>query len=135
MESVQLEGLVAIILSLGIPIVAIVSGVVSSVKKKKLETELRRVIVENHTDLDVARALIEEQEKKPSKFGSLRGACVLIGLGIGALVNYLLNVSTMAGPEGIYFWVVLAFGVGLGLLASFIVEQKLKKQEPTPEEQ
>ena len=134
MEPIQFEGLVAIILSLGIPIVAIVSGVVSSVKKKKLETELRRVIVENHTDLDVARALIEEQEKKSSKFGSLRGACVLIGLGIGALVNYLLNVS-MVGPGGIYFWVVLAFGVGLGLLASFIVEQKLKKQEPTPEEQ
>ena len=134
MESVQLEGLVAIILSLGIPIVAIVSGVVSSVKKKKLETELRRVIVENHTDLDVARALIEEQEKKSSKFGSLRGACVLIGLGIGAFVNFLLNVP-MNGPRGIYFWVVLAFGVGLGLLASFIVEQKLKKQEPTPEEQ
>ena len=124
----------AIILSLGIPIVAIVSGVVSSVKKKKLETELRRVIVENHTDLDVARALIEEQEKKSSKFGSLRGACVLIGLGIGAFVNFLLNVP-MNGPRGIYFWVVLAFGVGLGLLASFIVEQKLKKQEPTPEEQ
>lgn len=135
MEPIQFEGLVAIILSLGIPIVAIVSGVVSSVKKKKLETELRRVIVENHTDLEVARALIEEQEKKPSKFGSLRGACVLIGLGIGALVNYLLNVSIMVGPGGIYFWVVLAFGVGLGLLASFIVEQKLKKQEPTPEEQ
>lgn len=134
MLPVQFEGLVAIILSLGIPIVAIVSGVVSSVKKKKLETELRRVIVENHTDLEVARALIEEQEKKSSKFGSLRGACVLIGLGIGALVNYLLNVSVV-GPEGIYFWVVLAFGVGLGLLASFIVEQKLKKQEPTPEEQ
>lgn len=134
MEPIQFEGLVAIILSLGIPIVAIVSGVVSSVKKKKLETELRRVIVENHTDLEVARALIEEQEKKSSKFGSLRGACVLIGLGIGALVNYLLNVS-MVGPKGIYFWVVLAFGVGLGLLASFIVEQKLKKQEPTPEEQ
>ena len=124
----------AIILSLGIPIVAIVSGVVSSVKRKKLETELRRAIIENHTDLEVARALIEEQEKKSSKFGSLRGACVLIGLGIGAFVNYLLDVP-MAGPKGVYFWVVLAFGVGLGLLASFIVEQKLKKQEPTPEEQ
>lgn len=134
MEPIQFEGLVAIILSLGIPIVAIVSGVVSSVKKKRLETELRRAIIENHTDLEVARALIEEQEKKSSKFGSLRGACVLIGLGIGALVNYLLNVP-MGGPEGIYFWVVLAFGVGLGLLVSFIVEQKLKKQEPTPEEQ
>ncbi len=45
MESVQLEGLVAIILSLGIPIVAIVSGVVSSVKKKKLETELRLSLI------------------------------------------------------------------------------------------
>ena len=127
MEPIQFEGLVAIILSLGIPIVAIVSGVVSSVKKKKLETELRRVIVENHTDLEVARALIEEQEKKSSKFGSLRGACVLIGLGIGALVNYLLNVS-MVGPGGIYFWTVIAFGVGLGLLVSFLVEMKLQKK-------
>lgn len=134
MEPIQFEGLVAIILSLGIPIVAIVSGVVSSVKKKKLETELRRVIVENHTDLETAKALIAEPNKKIGNSGTLRGACALIGLGFGAVASILLGLP-LNGSKGIYFWILLAFGVGLGLLVSFIVEQKLKNQEPTPEEQ
>lgn len=134
MEPIQFEGLVAIILSLGIPIVAIVSGVVSSVKKKRLETELRRVIVENHTDLETAKALIAEPNKKIGNSGTLRGACALIGLGFGAIASILFGLP-LNGSKGIYFWILLAFGVGLGLLVSFIVEQKLKKQEPTPEEQ
>ena len=101
MHSVELEGLMAIILTLGIPIVAIIGGFISSIRKNQNETELRRLIIENQTDLETAKALIAEPDKKSSKFGTLRGACVLLGIGLGALVNYLLNV-TMAGPEGIY---------------------------------
>lgn len=127
MHSVDLEPLMAIILSLGIPIVAIIGGFISSIRKNQNETELRRLIIENQTDIDTAKALIAEPDKKANKFGTLRGACVLLGIGLGALVNYLLNV-TMAGPEGIYFWILLAFGVGLGLLVSFLVEMKLQKK-------
>lgn len=127
MHSVELEGLMAIILTLGIPIVAIIGGFISSIRKNRNETELRRLIIENQTDLETAKALIAEPDKKANKFGTLRGACVLLGIGLGALVNYLLNV-TMAGPEGIYFWTVIAFGVGLGLLVSFLVEMKLQKK-------
>ena len=117
----------AIILSLGIPIVAIIGGFISSIRKNQNETELRRLIIEKQTDIETAKALIAEPDKKANKFGTLRGACVLLGIGLGALVNYLLNV-TMAGPEGIYFWILLAFGVGLGLLVSFLVEMKLQKK-------
>lgn len=127
MHSVDLEPLMAIILSLGIPIVAIIGGFISSIRKNQNETELRRLIIENQTDIETAKALIAEPDKKANKFGTLRGACVLLGIGLGALVNYLLNV-TMAGPEGIYFWILLAFGVGLGLLVSFLVEMKLQKK-------
>lgn len=126
MHSVDFGALVAIILCLGIPIVAIIGGIILSIRKNRNETELRRLIIENQTDLETAKALIAEPDKKSDKFGTLRGACVLLGIGLGALVNYLLNV-TMAGPEGIYFWTVIAFGVGLGLLVSFLVEMKLKK--------
>ena len=134
MNPINFEGLAAIILSLCIPMVAIIGGIILSIRKKQMETKLRGLIVENHTDLETAKALIEEQEKKSNKYGTLRGACVLIGLGFGALAAYLLNVE-MAGPKGIYFWVILAFGVGLGLLAAFIIEQKLqKKQQLTAEE-
>ena len=127
MHSVDLEPLMAIILSLGIPIVAIIGGFISSIRKNQNETELRRLIIENQTDIETAKALIAEPDKKTNKFGTLRGACVLLGIGLGALVNYLLNV-TIAGPEGIYFWTVIAFGVGLGLLVSFLVEMKLQKK-------
>ena len=121
-----LEGLIplsAVILSMAIPIIAIVFGIRAHIRNKQYETELRRLIIENHTDLETAKALIEKQEPKSGKFTSLRFACVLIGVGIGALADYLLHI------EGLYFWLVIAFGVGLGLLASFIVELKLQKKE------
>ena len=127
MNPVQFEGLVAIILCLGIPIVAIIGGIILSIRKNKNETELRRLIIENQTDLETAKALIAEPDKKSGKFGTLRGACVLLGLGFGALVNYLLNIP-MAGVNGFYAWIVIAFGVGLGLLVSFLVEMKLQKK-------
>ena len=119
--------LAAIIMSLLIPIVAIIFGSIASIRQKKNETELRRALIENNTDLETAKAIMAEQEKKSDKYSSLRAACVLIGVGVGALADYLLNI------EGIYFWLVIAFGVGLGLLVSFFAELKLQKREPKEE--
>lgn len=117
----------AIILTLGIPIVAIIGGFISSIRKNQNETELRRLIIENQTDLETAKALIAEPDKKSSNFGTLRGACALIGLGFGAIASILLGLP-LNGSKGIYFWILLAFGVGLGLLVSFLVEMKLQKK-------
>jgi len=127
MHSVELEGLMAIILTLGIPIVAIIGGFISSIRKNQNETELRRLIIENQTDLETAKALIAEPDKKAGNFGTLRGACALIGLGFGAIASILLGLP-LNGSKGIYFWILLAFGVGLGLLVSFLVEMKLQKK-------
>ena len=119
--------LAAIILSLLIPIVAIISGSIMSIRHKKNETELRRALIENNTDLETTKAILAEQEKKSDKYISLRGAFVLIGVGLGALADYLLNI------HDIYFWLVIAFGVGIGLLISFFVELKLQDKEPKEE--
>ena len=127
MHSVELEGLMAIILTLGIPIVAIIGGFISSIRKNQNETELRRLIIENQSDLETAKALIAEPDKKAGNFGTLRGACALIGLGFGAIASILLGLP-LNGSKGIYFWILLAFGVGLGLLVSFLVEMKLQKK-------
>ncbi len=121
----ELIPLSAVVLSLLIPIVAITLSFQAYIRKKQNDTELRRLIIENHTDLDTARALIENQEAKPNKYTSLRYACILIGLGVGAFADYLMNIESNC----IYFWLVIAFGIGLGLLASFIVELKLLKQD------
>ena len=127
MHSVDLESLVAIILCLGIPIVAIIGGIILSIRKNRNETELRRLIIENQTDLETAKALIAEPNKKIGNSGTLRGACALIGLGFGAIASILLGLP-LHGSKGIFFWILLAFGVGLGLLVSFLVEMKLQKK-------
>ncbi len=121
----ELIPLSAVVLSLLIPIVAITLSFQAYIRKKQNDTELRRLIIENHTDVDTAKVLIENQEEKPNKYTSLRYACILIGLGVGALADYLMNIESNC----IYFWLVIAFGIGLGLLASFIVELKLLKQD------
>jgi F0F1-type ATP synthase assembly protein I len=126
MHPVELEGIFAIVLSLTIPIVAIIFGSIIAIRKKQSETELRKLLIENNTDLETAKALIEEKEKKSNKYSSLRWACILIGLGIGAFADFLLGLNSV---DGIYFWIIIAFGIGLGLLVSFFVELKLQKNE------
>ena len=130
MHPVELEGIFAIVLSLTIPIVAIIFGSIIAIRKKQSETELRKLLIENNTDLETAKALIEEKEKKSNKYSSLRWACILIGLGIGAFADFLLGLNSV---DGIYFYIIIAFGIGLGLLVSFFVELKLQKNEAKEE--
>lgn len=125
-----LAGILAITLSLGIPIIAIVASAIGKMKKNNNDREIRRLIIENKTDLETAKYLVEEPEKKKQQgsnpYPALRWGCILIGLGIGAILNYIFELD---GKKDIYFWILLAFGCGLGLLASFIIEFKLQKRD------
>ena len=124
--------LVAVILSLGLPIVVVVMVLIAKMNKEKQQKELRQLIIENKTDPETAKLLIDEPKKakKPGTvdLGTLRTACMLLGVGLGALINWLANIAT----KNIYFWLIIAFGVGIGMLCSFLVEMHLaKKQHPT----
>jgi len=122
----ELTGMVAIICSLGIPVIAIICVTIKSIKKRNAEKEIRKLIIENNTDIEVAKQLIDEPERKTNKYVALRWSCVLIGMGFGALANFLLGVTP---TDNIYFWFIVAFGVGLGLLTSFVVELKLQMNQ------
>jgi NADH:ubiquinone oxidoreductase subunit 5 (subunit L)/multisubunit Na+/H+ antiporter MnhA subunit len=124
--------LAGVILSLSIPIVAIIMVFMTVMNKKKHDKEVRQLIIENHTDAETAKLLIDEPKKakKPGTIdlGTLRTACMLLGVGLGAGIDWLADVST----KSIYFWLIVAFGVGIGMLCSFLVELRLaKKQHPT----
>ena len=131
MDLKDLAGVLAVALSLLIPIVAIICGVIASINKKKRETELRKALIENHTDPESIKLLVEEQEEKPNKFIMLRWGCILLGAGLGAAI------SGWAGTDAkdLYFWLPIVAGMGLGMLISFIIETKMTKaeenQEPT----
>ena len=125
MNLIDLSGVLAVTLSLLIPIVAIICGVIASINKKKRETELRKVLIENHTDPESIKLLVEEQEEKTNKFIMLRWGCILLGAGLGAAI------SGWAGTDAkdLYFWLPIVAGMGLGMLISFIVETKMTKDE------
>lgn len=124
--------LVAVILSLGLPIVVIVMVLIAKMNKEKQQKELRQLIIENKTDPETAKLLIDEPKKakKPGTIdlGNLRFACMLLGVGLGAGINWLAGINT----HNIYFWLIVAFGIGIGILCSFLVELRIaKKQYPT----
>ncbi len=132
---VAFQGLVAIILMLSLPIIAVVMSFWSSMHKKTKDKELRQLIIENHTDPETAKLLIDEPKKQPRKMGpvnldTLRAACVLLGIGLGACINWLASVAT----KSIYFWLIIACGIGIGLLCSFLVEMHLYKKYGRKEE-
>ena len=122
-------GLVAIIFIFGLPVIAVVMVFLSFMHKKTKDKEIRQLIIENHTDPETAKLLIDEPKKQPRKMGpfnldTLRAACVLLGIGLGACIDWLAGTATMS----IYFWLIIACGIGIGLLCSFLVEMHLYKK-------
>ena len=145
LHPVNFEGLVAIVLALSIPIVAIVMVFVAVIKKSKHQKDIRKMIIENKTEPEVAKLLLDEPKKQKRKIGqvdvsSLRTACVLLGAGLGGIVNLLIQGCTctngIISSGGLYFWLIIALGIGLGLLSAFFVEMKLfKKYGPDTSEE
>ena len=131
MNAFELEGVLAIVFSLSIPIVAILMVFISSIKEKKHNTELRLALIQAGTDADTAKLLIEEQSKKHDKYGTLRTGCFFVGGGLGALCNALCGVDA----RDIYFWMTIAGGVGVGLLIAFVIEYKLSQKEQAKEDE
>lgn len=127
----NLEGILAIGLSLSIPIVAILMVFISSMKKKKHETDLRLALIQADTDADTAKILIEGQERKDNKYGTLRTGSFFAGAGLGAVCNALCGVSA----DDIYFWMTIVGGVGVGLLIAFTIEYKLSRKEQKQKEE
>ena len=142
---IQFEGLIAIVLALSIPIVTIVMVFVAVIKKSKHQKDVRKMIIENKTEPEVAKLLLDEPKKQKRKIGqvdvsSLRTSGILLGAGLGGLVNLLIQWCTCTSGTissgGVYFWLIIALGIGLGLLSAFLVEMKLfKKYGPDKSEE
>ena len=94
-------------------------------------------------------SMIENKFSFPSKifknfsFGSLKAGCLLMGVGLGLLVGFVICISTIRGynlgsdtinwgvrdTAGIVYGAsVLIFG-GLGLIIAFIIEMKYSKKD------
>ncbi|MCK5135380.1 MAG: hypothetical protein KAR19_06285 [Bacteroidales bacterium] len=64
---------------------------------------------------------------KPSVYGILKWALLLVGLGFGLFIGSLLETYTQIQEEPAYFASTLFFG-GLGLVVAFIITKKAEDQ-------
>ncbi len=121
----SLVPILAIIMSLGIPIVIIVAITEIATNRKNREKEVKQLIIENNIDMERAKLLLEEKkDSAQSPYATLRCGCALVGIGIGCLINHFW--LKMPNPE---FWIVIASFMGLGFLVAFTIEYHLEKKK------
>ena len=136
-------GLVAVVCSLGIPIIVIIMVFIRKMRKDRQQKEIRQLIIENQTNPETAKLLIDEPKKAkeqrklgPVNLETLRSACVLLGIGLGAFIYWGLEYMGFGDMGAIELGLLIAFGIGVGLLCAFLVEMKLFKKfgETKPDE-
>ena len=116
-------GFVAILMSLLIPIVAIIYGTMQKMAKMKHEKEIKALIIEHNVDIERTQQLLQEQKASDNQFATLRFGCALVGAGIGAGCYTLLGLD-----EDLLLCMAIATGLGAGLLISFIIEMSIRKK-------
>ena len=127
-----MKGLFAIILSLGIPITVMSWYYYSEIKKKKADVDLRKALIENKIDAETAKVIIAEkspERKKEKKFANLTWGLSFVGIALGVLIPLLCGLDLQNVNSGFEFAACIVLGMGLGLLASFLIIWKLRKKE------
>ena len=123
MYAVNLEGLIAIFMSLSIPIVAVIMIFSARIHKYKAESKVRQALIEHGNDAETMRILLAEQTKSTNKYITLRWAGALLGMGLGGVLGY-----TLSGDKNVLILSVVT-GIGVGLLLAFIAEYILTKND------
>jgi len=110
------------VLGVMVPIVAIIGVFTMIVYLRKYENQERMAMIDKGVDPQFFNV-----KKSRNTSGPLRASLLLIGGGVGLLLGYFLDVSFDMEEVG-YFAMLFIFG-GLGLGASYLIEEKKIKEE------
>ncbi|MGW8317227.1 MAG: DUF6249 domain-containing protein [Bacteroidales bacterium] len=83
----------------------------------------RMAMIENGTDLKTF-----QHRAKPSVYGILKWALLLVGLGLGLFIGNLFETYSELSEVAVYFASTLFFG-GLGLLGAFVIQRAAEKKD------
>lgn len=135
MDSYTIRHIMDSLLTAATIITPIVLFFVAYVRNKRAEHELRMRLLENNSNPELAKVLIESKLKKEPKLVMLRiGLPAIFASLFGGGFVYILNQTASKDFEGAVLLLIftVAFGIGLGLVAALIIEHKLlKKAEET----
>lgn len=119
------------ILTFAVIITPIVLFFIGYIRNKRAEHELRMRLLENGSDPELAKVLIESKLKREPKLVMLRiGLPAIFASFFGSGFVVLLNNFATKEFEGavLLFILMVVFGIGLGLVAALSVERKLLKK-------
>ena len=131
MDSYTIRYIMSSLLTAATIITPIVLFFVAYVRNKRAEYQLRMRLLENNSDPELAKVLIESKLKKEPKLVMLRiGLPAIFASLFGSGFVYILNQTASKDFEGAVLLLIftVAFGIGLGLVTALIIEHKLLKR-------
>lgn len=131
MDSFTIRYIMDSLLTAATIITPIVLFFVAYVRNKRAEHELRMRLLENNSNPELAKVLIESKLKKEPKLVMLRiGLPAIFASLFGSGFVYILNQTASKDFEGAVLLLIftVAFGIGLGLVTALIIEHKLLKK-------
>lgn len=108
-----------------IPIVSIMSIVVTIIFLRKFSNDERMALIEKGSDANIFN-------RKINAYPNLRYGLLLVGAGIGILVGNILAESGVIDDEAAVFSMLMIFG-GAGLFASYFIEKRAAEKEAKKE--
>ena len=126
-----IEYIMGSILTAAAIITPIILFFVAYIRNKRAEHELRMRLLENNSDPELVKALIESKPKAQPKLVMLRiGLPAIFASLFGSGFVYILNQTASKDFEGAVLLLIFAivFGIGLGLVTALIIEHKLLKK-------
>ena len=129
--SYLIRSIVESILTFTVIITPIVLFFVAYIRNKRAEHELRMRLLENNSNPELAKVLIESKLKKEPKLVMLRiGLPAIFASLFGGGFVYILNQTASKDFDGAVLLLIftVAFGIGLGLVTALIIEHKLLKR-------
>lgn len=131
MDSYTIRYIMDSLLTAATIITPIVLFFVAYVRNKRAEHQLRMRLLENNSNPELAKVLIESKLKKEPKLVMLRiGLPAIFASLFGSGFVYLLNSYADKKFEGAVLLLIftVVFGIGLGLILSLLIEHKLLKK-------
>lgn len=137
MDSYSIRYIVDSLITGAIIITPIVLFFVAYIRNKRAENELRMRLLENNSNPELAKVLIESKLKKEPKLVLLRIGlpaifASLFGFGFFYWMNTQVENPNSFDGAPIMLIFIVVFGLGLGLISALLIERKLlKKAEET----
>ena len=133
MNSYSIRQIVDSLLTAATIITPIVLFFVAYVRNKRAEHELRMRLLENNSNPELAKVLIESKLKKEPKLVMLRIGlpaifASLFGFGFFYWMNTQVENPNSFDGAPIMLIFIVVFGIGLGLISALLIERKLLKK-------